>query len=654
MNWRKLTIKAYNDGHIQLELSDECTGATQDFKVPIQRYIKYFNDPNSASYMTTFEGDRCVHECFKTCNAYISFHRPTTLVAITQKPYDFAQTILVSDTDENRNEPTPEPLPIIHLVYNDDILESGSYHKRYAKVMNNSIWNYYIVIKPTHTKTERIESEDGYKDLSYDIANLQWAIEQIINNSFYMTQDKETANLYNLAICREYADLHARMLQQSYLSTLDGHGKAVAPFLFHQEQKMLEEIMDEPYIKSKGNKENKAVVEKKEEDNGQTSSNTPIPWKGTEISKYKWRILLLDDHVLAKMTLYDANEKETTSCPDKLRIISNTLRRIFSGIKIGYVDYNSEGKANIICDEQTRKEVDNNEYDIVFYCVSNITNAKTALRNHKFEIVLLDYLLEKDKNSNTREYSYTLLKYIDNKYKKTEEDEKEDEKEKEKEKEEEKEKYKFGPHKRMYFMFISSFATAVNERLLAEGLHNSEKYWHIAEGACPTNTPYLFLHRLLHLMHKRVKDMGIDKFMGINTKDEFKDSHILKYIINKIYDPKDKDNTISNVRSAANEYFDDVLSLLYHYKRMLEDYHKPEKPENVFLSSESTLATDFVDNHPKLGGFLEHLTQLVYLTAFGTVRQWPEMWEEYQFIRSITGERIESIEDHIYKLKTNS
>lgn len=203
-------------------------------------------------------------------------------------------------------------------------------------------------------------------------------------------------------------------------------------------------------------------------------------------------------------------------------------------------------------------------------------------------------------------------------------------------------------------MFISSFATAVNERLLAEGLHKSEKYWHIADGACPTNTPYLFLHRLFHLMDKRVKDMGIDKFMGINTKDEFEKSYIHKEIINNIYDPKGKDNTISNIRSAANEHFDDVLSLLYHYKRMLEDYHKPEKTEDIFLSSQSTLATDFVDNHPKLGGFLEHLTQLVYLTAFGTVRQWPEMWEEYQFIRSITGERIESIEDHIYKLKTNS
>ena len=616
-----LSIKVDKNGKITLSLID---GSTKDAKL-IAKYLNVYNEKahkvsNNIALYSTRCNQMCPHEY--CTNAYLQLYQRSDFEGERVEPYEFNQNIII----QNNN------YPIIHLVRHDIINDSNT-TMRYACIMDSSIWNYYVCVKRKETSGETI---------NYDFTQLNFAVLNILNNTFYQLHGNKVGNLYKLAISHEYVDLHARMLQQSYLSTPAGHGKAVAPFLFHQEQKMLEEIMDEPYIKPKGNKENKAGEEKKEEDNGQTSSNTPIPWKGTEISKYKWRILLLDDHVLAKMTLYDANEKETTSCPDKLRIISNTLRRIFSGIKIGYVDYNSEGKANIICDEQTRREVDNNEYDIVFYCVSNVKNAETALRKHKFEIVLLDYLLEKDKNSNTREYSYTLLNYIN------------DSKKAEEKYENNISLYKFGPHKRIYFMFISSFATAVNERLLAEGLHKSEKYWHIAEGACPTNTPYLFLHRLLHLMHKRVKDMGIDKFMGINTKDEFKDSHIQKYIINKIYDPKDQDNTISNVRSAANEYFDDVLSLLYHYKRMLEDYHKPEKPENVFLSSESTLATDFVDNHPKLGGFLEHLTQLVYLTAFGTVRQWPEMWEEYQFIRSITGERIESIEDHIYKLKTNS
>lgn len=634
----KLIIAIDNNGQIKLSLPDTA-GDTGWAKV-IKNYLDWYNrKPFMTSNNLAFGCKRCDRLCPCEYYAYICFHLPSKLAETTKEMYRFAQETLMEKSAE---------YPIIHLVTYENVLIDENFHKRYARIMDSSIWNYYVYVGFTESS-----STINYDD---SLTQLDFAVQNILNNTIYRLPYNQVGNLYKLAISHEYADLHARMLQQSYLSTLDGHGKAVAPFLFHQEQKMHKEIMAEPYIKSKGNKEDKAVGEKKEEDNGQTSSNTPIPWKGTEISKYKWRILLLDDHVLEKMTPYKANETDTTSRPDKLRIISNTLRRIFSEIKIGYVDYKPTEKAITIRDEQTRKEVYNNEYDIVFYCVSNITNAETALRNHKFEIVLLDYLLGKDKDNTTREYSYTLLKNIDNKYKKTEENEKEDKKEKEKEKEKktETEKYKFGPHKRIYFMFISSFATAVNERLLAEGLHKSEKYWHIAEGACPTNTPYLFLHRLLHLMHKRVKDMGIDKFMGINTKDEFKDSHIQKYIINKIYDPKDKNNTISNVRSAANEYFDDVLSLLYHYKRMLEDYQKPEKTEDIFLSSESTLATDFVDNHPKLGGFLEHLTQLVYLTAFGTVRQWPEMWEEYQFIRSITGERIESIEDHIYKLKTNS
>ena len=73
---------------------------------------------------------------------------------------------------------------------------------------------------------------------------------------------------------------------------------------------------------------------------------------------------------------------------------------------------------------------------------------------------------------------------------------------------------------------------------------------------------------------------------------------------------------------------------------------------NIFETNESVLATDFVMKNPNLGGLLEHLTQLAYLTAFGTVRQWPEMWEEYQFIMSIVGP-IDAIEIYIVNLKNN-
>ena len=109
--------------------------------------------------------------------------------------------------------------------------------------------------------------------------------------------------------------------------------------------------------------------------------------------------------------------------------------------------------------------------------------------------------------------------------------------------------------------------------------------------------------------------------------------------------------TGDGVRKKANEKFQDVLDLLYHYKGLLRDTDMPS--DNVFDSAESVLATDFVMNHMDYEGVLEHLTQLVYLTAFGTVRQWSEMWEEYQYIKSYLG-RIQCVEDFIVNLKNNS
>ena len=64
-----------------------------------------------------------------------------------------------------------------------------------------------------------------------------------------------------------------------------------------------------------------------------------------------------------------------------------------------------------------------------------------------------------------------------------------------------------------------------------------------------------------------------------------------------------------------------------------------------------------------MGAMLEHLLQLVHLTAFGTVRQWPEIWEEYQyFVRTFVvkdenkkdlNNLTKDIEKYIIDLKSN-
>jgi len=177
--------------------------------------------------------------------------------------------------------------------------------------------------------------------------------------------------------------------------------------------------------------------------------------------------------------------------------------------------------------------------------------------------------------------------------------------------------YKFGPHDIFFFMFISAYTSAVYERLLAEGLNRNEKYWYIAVGACPTNTPKLFLYNLLKLMEKQLYDSGVDR---LSSDKIFK-------VVNNIYKEKGK------VRANANEHYQDILDLQYMYRKMLKDVQIPSDG-NVFNTAGSVLITDFITKNVNLGGLLEHLTQLVHITAFGTVRQWPEMWEEYTYFKS--------------------
>ena len=457
------------------------------------------------------------------------------------------------------------------------------YSCRYKNFLDSSIWFYMC--------------DNSKTDLSY--------IEEKI---------KKYKARYWLKCALEYRDFYTRMLANDFVN--GDHKKFVFPFLFHSEQELK---------RKKEDAEHKEII--------------------NEIKKYNWRILLIDDHTLwedesgitpnpltpnwytqgagRSQKMRDAKLKDILNptdekLPTKLDIVVEELQELFG----------SDSIATSIDEETAIKNA-----QIYVDYASNLSNAQNKLKENKYEIILLDYLLG-DKEGGGREYGCELLKGIwakeenkakDVKYKDYIFD------------------YKKGPDNRFYFMFISAFTTAVSERLLAEGWARSEDYWYIGEGACPVNTPYLFQYRLLHIMEKRMKEMGLSKILGINSND-FEKSYIKEKIIDVIYDDR------TSIRQNANNRFNEVLSVLYNYKNLLVDTHNASNP---FDSPESTLATDIVMKNAYIGGFLEHLTQLVYLTAFGTVRQWPEMWEEYQFLKSVVG-RIEVIEKYIFDLKNNS
>ena len=437
-------------------------------------------------------------------------------------------------------------------------------------ILDSSIWNYSI-----------------------DVTQQDWkSKERIILEEISENKDSD---YYDLTIAEEYADFNARLLKEANLN--GEHGKYVSPFLFHSEWNMREKLWQySPNINIVGGKrcddKKKALFD--------------------SLLKYKWRFLLVDDKC-GSSKLSKFGNKDIKSALSKDIIIKKNLSNLFG--------------SNFIKDRS-----DDDKPGIYIDCAKSVNEALNMLSKNKYEIILLDYLLD-------NEFGHQLLQNVtkDNKGEKFCED-----------------NYKLGPHNCVYFSFISAFTSAVNERLLAEGLHKSQDFWHIADGACPTNTPYLFLYNLLHLMKKRLDDMGLEKLTIPNykeNKEDFEECHIKSKIIDEIFisdDTAREENT--SVRQRANDKFNKVLSLLYHYKNLLKDTHNPG---NIFESEESVLATDFIEKNPDLGGFLEHLMQLVYLTAYGTVRQWPEMWEEYQFIKTVVGVQ-KNIENYILSLKNNN
>ena len=482
----------------------------------------------------------------------------------------FAQEFFLDPSKETDREKDMKNkyLPVIHITFDDSYVDNlysvvnaslPSHISRSYQILDSSIWNKIVPFNRI-TKYEVGGTSGIYK-----------AIQEIDSNY--------QCGLYYLEVAHEYANLNARLAMQAFLS--GSHASGVSPFIFHSESAIEFMIQRELCEKSNLLSNNLSVTDR--------------------IARHRWRILLVDDKAIGDLSLQKGitdsekdtikkNRKDDLPWNSKLAIIKDLIQPCFNNLDI-----------------VTSSEKPNEKRHVIYidYAV-NIRDAEDKLMEKKYDLILLDYLLDYGKTGT--EYGYTLLDNIYVKIDKSKEDGVINY---------EKVPYKIGPHGRFFFMFISAYTSAVYERLLAEGLNRSEKYWHIAVGACPTNTPQLFLYNLLKLMEKRLEDSGIEK---ISVKSIY-------HIVNEIYSTK------PDIRHRANDYYQEVLDMQYYYRKMLDDVQFPPDG-NTFNTTGSVLITDFIGKNVYLGGLLEHLTQLVHLTAFGTVRQWPEMWEEYIYFKS--------------------
>lgn len=566
--------------------------------------------------------------------------------------------------DKKKEEDRECDFPVIHLTMfdiftppTDSIIIPNV--KRYKKIIDSSIWNYYVPFFGTKVLDDK---NTLIEEISYEQFNRTLA--EISQN----TQN----GLYNLHVSHEYADLFARLLRESHLN---GSHDALSPFLFHSENEMRMKIRDF-------------------EDNHRVTLPT--------IRQYRWHFLLLDDKGIEPLS--GANDSKI----NKLQIITNNLHNIlgFDENKIWFRFFDfSELRGDedkIIIDEKTQEiinekdaqikygRVKNGGYEkfkakdkvlelftpnseephtpddiqIVIDCVKHVDAAQYCLQKYKYEIVLLDYLLAEDKK-NRQEYGYNLLEQLWKWHKETYKKNKEG-KEKKSEKDSVASIYAPGPNKRWFFMFISAFTIAVHERMLEKGFERTERgFWFLGDGACPTNTPYLFSYQLMLLMRHRISDLRKESEGGCLT---------LVDLLEKIFLISETSNSNDNltIRESAHNHFNHVLFMGEKYHRLENDLTKEEEGkistgrDIIEMRGSMLVQSAFQYVHLFSGAFFEHLQHLVYLIAFGTIRQWTELWEEYIFIRKTLtqydeltkgdiGTRInEAIRNYIIRLKDNS
>lgn len=573
----------------------------------------------------------------------------------TCKIADFFKPTYYKATKTYINEEI-KPLIIIGKDSLNDIAKFENLD-RYFKFADSNIWVRYV------------QKMNGCKKccLCTDTNKDQCQLNQTINE----LKKYNELGLYKTKNAIEIIEFKARMAQNSYLSeVVGGHSKHVVPFLFHSENEMSRWAVGDV-----------DVDYDYEHDGRKPSELKKLKQIKDKTNKLEWRFLLIDDHATYKSVKKELKKKNIivddilTNSPilPKCLIIRTILSPYFV---IKCLREDNEGKeccsfctekiekvekiTKINPEEEITKKIPKVDEKLIIHldCATSIDEAKKAIGKTKYDLILMDYLLDYEENGKEkRYYAYELLQSLrsfckEDIYKKEEMDEWEKElyrwipkSEENKNKldyilnDDRKNRKKFlehwkGPNGRFHFFFISAFTNAISERMLEKGLNFFDENWNINRGACPTTTPHLFLYYLLKTMNFQIQ------FLKTKLKDTKKNIITLLDLLEEIYcDEKDEnDNLINNSSKPsikAIKYFNSLLQMRLTYDKLKYDAcldYAGNKTNNKNLNS--PLVTSFFPDIVEYdNAFWEHVMHLVYLTAYGTIRQWPDMWDEFILIK---------------------
>lgn len=458
---------------------------------------------------------------------------------------------------------------------------------------------------------ENLQSEDGralYLDSSIWIryAQKEGVIESI---KAFFADCRKKDNIYKTANAKEVREFRARLAKNSFLRPFDGgHYGDVTPFVFHSETEMSE------FIYKNRKNSNKEII-----DNSSLKARISEYANNTVGSKLDWRILIVDDNA------YQDNNSVDHGKVNKCNTIACVLKDDFY-LKCENSESNSPKCVHCKdwIEELNKMPKNGKQYRLTINleCATDTKEAIVKLKKRRFDLILLDYLLGKNKDKSSRDFGTDLLRNLKSQYEdniliksRLSSDNLQDLEGYIKAK---------GPFGKFWIFFISAFSNAISEKMLSDGMHYNTEYWNVARGACPTTTPELFRYNLLSLMERQLKYIT-----EVEEDDEKLKITTLIDCLTYLFDD------LGDVRIRAIDNFNSLLHLRSRYDRLKNDFYMGGKELGKIAKDNGSPLVQalFPDMDCYSNAFWEHIQHLVYLIAFGNILQWNEMWDEYIFIK---------------------
>lgn len=415
------------------------------------------------------------------------------------------------------------------------------------------------------------------------------------------------APLFRKEPCLEFIEFNSRLLRNAFLS---GRHKALIPFPFH----------DEKVMAAKAEETLKKILS--------TGSN----------AQYTWRCLLLDDHSLVSLADNRPDEEDkmdqasSVTPEDRDRVKKAMKADAWSKAEILSQLLEQYGIETFIhtdksmCEGGPRESGEANQpkkrITIELCCAQTLGDAVEMIKSKCFDIILLDNLL--GQNTQTKLITYhsgiELLEMIHAKKWASEEMSQTQETTNGGWKEEQ-----VGPFGKFWIFGISSYQTTFVEQVRNMGLTLLSDQWNLFRGACPINTPQLFMQQFLNFLLIQLKEARGD-MSGILRKLEEESLRILTLSVNESREMirMSEDEKAEAFRIAATDIFGDLMYLVGKQERLKQDI---QRGSGIAGSLNNSNFDEIV--------FTDHARQILYLISYGNGRQWEEMYQEYIILKSL-------------------